>query len=83
MQHNARLAFNELKKIGAPVIKNGDGAHFCISGEDNINDIWADYFNMGADWLDFGVSKKITAILDKYDLYCEWQNPGCLGVYDA
>jgi hypothetical protein len=32
---------------------------------------------------DFGVNKKIQAILDDYGLFSEWQNPGALGVYDA
>jgi len=31
----------------------------------------------------FGVSGKINKILDKYGLFAEWQNPGCLTVCEA
>ena len=76
-------AFNELKAIGAPVNFLGSGwsgnALFSISGESNCVDLWADYheFEYGA----FGVSMKIIDILNKYGLWCEWQNSGVLDVF--
>tara|TARA_R110000824_G_scaffold295047_2_gene483438 strand:+ start:500 stop:763 length:264 start_codon:yes stop_codon:yes gene_type:complete len=87
MKKNARSAFNALKKIGAPVFEGGDwgGEYFIVSGEDNVKEIWADYWQeFGGPGLDdFGVSLKINKILDKNDLFGEWINPGVLGVYDA
>lgn len=90
MKKNARLAFNALKKMGCPVYEgtwDGDEDYFRISGENNYDEIWADYWFMGrgaVEGLDeFGVSNKINAVLDKYRLYCEWANPGVLDVCDA
>lgn len=86
MNGAAKKAFNELLKIGAPVIDREDESLFVISGEDNDGDvIWADYYE-GAQMSycdDFGVNKKITAILDKNGLFAEWANPGFLNVYQA
>lgn len=82
MKRNYRNAYNALKKIGAPVIDHG-GDEFFISAENNVTEIWADYYmmGMGSSFVDdFGVNKKIGAILDKYGLFAEWQNPGCLAV---
>lgn len=73
-------AFNELKKMGAPVFKNEDGMF--ISAEENDDVCWADYyceFNNG-ELDDFGVNKKINDTLDKYGLFAEWQNPGCVAI---
>ena len=87
LEIRAERAFNALKKIGAPVNHLGEGwsgdALFSISGEDNYPEIWADYYRLDIDELSFGVSEKITKVLDKYKLYCEWYNPGVLDVYDA
>lgn len=84
MKQNARLAFNALKKIGAPVLDTDrEGCHFRISGEDNGDETWADYYDGHYLGWDFGVNPKIEAILEKHDLMCEWENPGVLGVYDA
>jgi len=87
MKRNARSAFKALKKLGAPVHESdwGYNEYFIISGENNYLEIWADYYNeynLGSTD-DFGVSKKINKILDKFGLYGEWINPGVLGVYDA
>ena len=70
-------AFNELKKMGAPVFKNEDGMF--ISAEENDDVIWADYycFEFGV----FGVNEKIEAVLSKNGLFSEWVNPGCVGIY--
>ena len=78
MKRNYRNAFNALEKIGAPVFERDDCLF--ISAESNYDEIWADYYDRYGSLDDFGVSKKINAILDKYGLFAEWQNPGCLAV---
>ena len=83
MKANQRRAYNALKKIGCPVYECADG--FRISAEENTDEmIWADYWEgmSIADWA-FGVNPIVDAILAKYKLYCEWQNPGELSVWDA
>jgi len=85
MKRNYRNAYNALKKIGAPLIDHG-GDEFYISAENNSTEIWADYYMMGIGCTmldDFGVNHKINAILGKYGLFAEWQNPGCLAVCEA
>jgi len=85
MKRNIRKAFTELKKIGAPVYEGGwnGGDTFRISGEENCNEIWADYYNeFGSSEYEFGVSPKITSVLTKNGLYCEWCNAGVLDVYE-
>jgi len=84
MKKNMRYAYNALKKIGAPVIDHGE-ENFMISAENNVTEIWADYYMMGMGNTfvdDFGVSKRINRILDRYGLFAEWQNPGCLAVHE-
>ena len=89
MKKNARLAFNALKKIGAPVMEEPwSGGHFRLSGEsgeDGPNGLpWADYYmEFGVNEEHFGVNADVMAILDKYGLYAEWCNPGVLDIYDA
>ena len=91
MKAHARKAYNELVKIGAPVMEEpwNDG-HFRISGECNCagtfggnkvqDELWADYWEQG--FGEFGVNTKITETLSKHGLYPEWQNAGVLDVYD-
>ncbi len=87
MKKQARAAFNELKKIGCPVIdRQEDGSYFVISGESNCEDeenpvIWADYYNESLGY-DFGVNPIVNDILAKHSLFCEWANPGMLNVWD-
>ena len=90
MKQHARSAYDKLKALGVPMyIHEGEPYHFLISAEENYDTVWADYYAMTDGVLyyddldDFGVNEKINAILDKHDLFCEWQNPGALGVYDA
>ena len=85
MKRNYRTAFKQLEKIGAPVFENEDGMF--ISAEDNHDEIWADYWEMGQAACslldDFGVNHKINEILEKNGLYAEWQNPGCLYIAEG
>lgn len=81
----ATRAFEELRKMGVPVIDIQDEGHFRISGEENGDIIWADYYQeYKMTYLDdFGVHKNINKILAKHGLYAEWANPGYLNVYTA
>jgi hypothetical protein len=88
MTRNHRLAFNALKKIGAPVYERSDIENFQISaegiaGQYDQNILWADYYEgYRLDGWDFGINPKITKILDRYGLHCEWINPAEIGVYE-
>jgi|TARA_R110000822_G_C15062575_1_gene467636 hypothetical protein len=87
MQRNYRTAYNALKKLGAPVIEGGyDGEDtFRISAENNVDYVWADYYEM-TDGNDtgymMGVSNKINDVLSASGLFAEWINPGVLGVWE-
>lgn len=93
MTRNHRLAYNALKKIGAPVYTRDDIKNFQISAEglssrkayDGYRDyiFWASYYG-GPDisgW-EFGVNPLITDILKRYGLHAEWINAGEIGVYE-
>ena len=88
MKNNYRKAFTALKKIGAPVIEGGYNGEntFRISGADNVDEVWADYyeeFTSSSDNFLFGVNNRINDILDKHGLYAEWINPGVLSVQES
>lgn len=83
MKPKFKKAFDALKKIGAPVFTNADNdqiGNFSISGEDNSDEVWAEYYC--PDFGVFGVSQRIEDVLAKFGLMCEWQNPGKLNVYE-
>jgi hypothetical protein len=87
MKRNHRLAFNALKKIGAPVYERSDIENFQISAEGiagpyDRDTLWADYYDGHAipGW-NFGINPLIDEILAKYGLHAEWINPGEIGVY--
>ena len=88
MKRNHRLAFNALKKIGAPVYERSDIENFQISAEGiydyyDRDTIWADYYDgyRILDW-EFGINPLITNTLRRYGLHAEWINAGEIGVYD-
>ena len=88
MTRNHRLAFNALKKIGAPVYERSDIKNFQISAEGIIGDydrdtLWANYYDGHSipNW-EFGINPLITETLAKYGLHAEWINAGEIGVYD-
>ena len=88
MKRNHRLAFNALKKIGAPVYERSDIENFQISAEGIYNyydrdTVWADYYDgyRILDW-EFGINPLITNTLRRYGLHAEWINAGEIGVYD-
>ena len=78
-------AYRALKVMGVPVFANEDHkplGNFSISAEEPSSAEWCDYYGSPYDW-EFGVNPALTAVLAQFDLMCEWQNPGCLGVYEA
>jgi hypothetical protein len=82
MKANARKAMNELKKMGVPVFERSDIEYFGISAEEEDSYKWLDYwgeYRGNCVW----VNEEIENVLDKYDLFAEWENPGYMVVYDA
>lgn len=85
MKKTYKPAYQALKVLGVPVFTNEDHVilgNFSINAEDPAGLKWADYYYPGADWA-FGVSPELEAVLSQFGLMCEWQNPGCLGVYES
>ena len=81
MRTKARHAYNALKAINAPVFTRSDIAYFGISGESGEDDApIVDYYS--PEYGEIGVDQEICDILSRYDLFCEWANPGWLEVYD-
>lgn len=80
MNSNAEKAFKELEKLGCPVKEWYDDSrgHFWIDGEECGAEVWLDYWGglmCGSD--------KLNEVLDKYDLFFEWENSVVACVYDA
>ena len=76
-------AFNELKKLGAPVYEHpDDNGNFSLDAEVPEADHWASYYAGGPTWV-FGVSPRLEAILRRHNLFAEWVNPGRLSIYLA
>jgi len=91
MNKNYKKAYEELKAAGVPVFINPDNSEsFCVDGENYGKDgtLYADFYSVGFNAKEMGlndhdgVHPKVTAILDKYNLYCEWKNAGSLSVWD-
>jgi len=87
MKAATRRAYNELKKIGAPVFDSyRDGSPvedntFKLSAEENYDRSWADYwdeFGFNVDSRTPGVDSEVCKIAAKHGLFFEWENPGCL-----
>ena len=93
MKRNARLAFNALKKIGAPVFERADDpSQFILSAEDrgadgrlfadNYRDEIREYVDGGGRVINaWGVRQDVRDILDRYGLMDEWINAGATGIY--
>jgi hypothetical protein len=73
-----RNAYNALKKMGVPVIEM-EGS-FIISAEHENSDQWASYYHGYRIWGN-STNPELDAVLARYGLFCEWQNPGCLSVH--
>ena len=79
MKAKARKCYNELKKLGCPVKEWHDDSRgvFWIDAEEPNAESWLNYWDMN---LSFG-SQKLNDLLDKYDLWWEWQNSAYGNVY--
>jgi len=85
MKKPYKQAYQALKVMGVPVFTNEDHdrlGNFSINAEDLEGLRWADYYVSRLDW-NFGVSPELEAVLEQFGLFAEWQNPACLGVYEA
>ncbi len=75
-----KRAVNALKKLNIPVFER-DGNVF-VSAEDSESYKWVDYYADSRIWGGELVNPKLRELLEKYGLYLEWQNPGCLSIYE-
>ena len=75
----SQKAFDELKAMGAPVLRNEWGGYFEVSAESNDTETWADYYPCFG--FDPFINNKITKVLDKHGLHAEWCNPGVVCIY--
>lgn len=82
MKRHARKAYNALKRIGAPVFERSDIEYFGISAEHNNSHKFLDYYGEFRGGYPY-ISEEVTAILNENGLYCEWESPGSVTVYDA
>lgn len=81
MKANFKKAYQALRELGVPVFTNVDNrGNFSISAEDGYE--WADYYTEARDWV-FGVSPELESVLSAHGLWCEWENPGKLNVYQG
>ena len=82
MKRLYKQAYDHLESLGCPVyIHPDDDGNFSIDGEHPESDKWADYWNRDPEWI-FGVNPCVNELLREYGLFCEWVNPGRLGVYE-
>jgi len=85
MKKQFRQAFNKLQKMGVPVFERSDEpGRFLISAERAESYLWVDSYNCSM--RRFGgetVHPEITDVLSDNGLYAEWENAGCLIVYEA
>lgn len=79
MTRAQRNAYNALKRMGVPVIEM-DGS-FIISAEESNSYHWVSYYEGYRVWGD-SVNPELTAVLARYGLFCEWKDPGSLGIYE-
>ena len=75
---NARLAYEELEKLGVPVREShyGSSAYFSINAEEPVAHYYLDY------WSNYWGSKQLNKILETYGLYFEWENSAWCNIYD-
>ena len=77
-------AYMALKTLGVPVFVNEDNeklGNFFINAEEAVSAQWVDWYARNEEWV-FGVHPAVEAVLQRFGLFAEWQNPGCLGVYE-
>ena len=75
-----KRAVNALKKLNIPVFER-DGKVF-VSAEDSESYKWVDYYADSRIWGGDDINPELRNLLKKYGLYLEWENPGCLSIYE-
>jgi hypothetical protein len=76
-------AYNALKKLGCPVFERSDyPGRFLISAEEPESYKWANYYPDYNQWSGENTSPVMDQILSKHGLFAEWENPGCLIVFE-
>jgi hypothetical protein len=68
--NESQKAYDELKGMGVPVLRNDWGGYFEVSAESNDTEVWADYYPEYT--LDPYINPKITEVLNKHGLHAEW-----------
>ena len=81
MKKNYRSAYNELKKLGAPVYTREDIEGFGITSEEVNSHEWVDYWN-GYKFWGSDTSPKLDEILRKHGLFAQCMNPGEWHTYE-
>ncbi len=84
MTRNHRNAFNALTKLGVPVFQRRDYPEgFFISAEHDNSYEWVDYWNTSRDRFEGEtVHPLIRTTLAPFGLHAEWENAGCLAIYE-
>lgn len=83
MKDNQQKAYDELKALGVPLFERDDHpTGFFISAEHENSYLWVDYYNEYNRFEDFGCHSKIREVLEPLGLFAEWENPGCLAVWE-
>jgi hypothetical protein len=83
MKPKFQQAYNALRTLGVPLFERDDQpGRFFISAEMPESDEWVSYWGGGRDWI-FGVHPAVDATLRQFDLFAEWENPGCLVVCEG
>jgi hypothetical protein len=83
MKPQFQQAYNALRTLGVPLFERDDQpGRFFISAEHPESGEWVSYYSGDRDWI-FGVHPAIDSTLRQFDLFAEWENPGCLVVCEA
>ena len=83
MSTNHQTAFDKLKKMGVPVFERSDQPErFLISAESEGSYLWLDYHNNRKEWRDWSINDDIQDVIEPLGLFAEWENPGCVIVYE-
>ena len=83
MKGQYKKAYKALEKLGVPLFERNDYAEgFFISNEHGESHKWVSYWEPRKDWGFEKVNPKIREVLEPLGLFAEWENPGCLGVYE-
>ena len=75
-----KIAVNALKKLNIPMFER-DGKVF-VSAEDPESYKWVNYYADSRIWGGEKINPKLRQLLKKCGMYLEWENPGCLSIYE-